>query len=85
LGFGVASSPRCCQQRRRVCAAAIRPRAAASTPFNAEQPRNSSAESLGILYIVYGYSGFTAGRQPKAASVISNLAQESAISAKLLD
>jgi hypothetical protein len=33
-----------------------------------EQP---SAASLGILYVVYSYSAFTAGRQPKAVSVVS--------------
>ncbi len=36
--------------------------------IRAEQP---AAASLGILYVSYGYSAFTAGRQPKGISVIS--------------
>jgi hypothetical protein len=36
--------------------------------IRAEQPL---AASLGILYVAYSFSGFAAGRQPKAISVIS--------------
>lgn len=36
--------------------------------IRAEQP---AAASLGVLYVIYSYSAFTAGRQPKGVSVIS--------------
>ena len=36
--------------------------------IRAEQP---AAASLGVLFVCYGYSAFTAGRQPKAVSVVS--------------
>jgi HK97 family phage major capsid protein len=36
--------------------------------IRAEQP---SAASLGVLFVVYSYSAFTAGRQPKSVAVVS--------------
>jgi HK97 family phage major capsid protein len=36
--------------------------------IRAEQP---AAASLGVLYVVYSYSAFTAGRQPKSVAVVS--------------
>ena len=36
--------------------------------IRAEQP---ALASLGVLYVLYSYSAFTAGRQPKAVSVLS--------------
>jgi len=36
--------------------------------IRAEQPL---AGSLGVLFVVYSYSAFTAGRQPKSVAVVS--------------
>jgi hypothetical protein len=36
--------------------------------IRAEQP---AAASLGVLFVVYSYSAFTAGRQPKSVAVVS--------------